>query len=188
MTIDGQIRNEKLQYDINKKAAIISALSSNKIDKYEHVTGEEILPSNQQQITEQGKFTSSHLGKAFEKLIKTIEGQGEKQVKSLKDLNLKDQSKSIEGIFPKGNETNEIKDELSKIKRYENKAIRDNLFYDLSKKPFDFRTFKTIRSLGDDIYNKRVNIDEADQEQSDLVDYFLIFIARPSRSHKKTRK
>ena len=68
--------------------------------------------------------------------------------------------------------TNEIKDELRKIKRYENKAISHNLFYDLIKKPFDFRTFKTIRSLGDDIYNKRVNIDEADQEQSDLVDYF----------------
>ena len=188
MTIDGQIRNEKLQYDINKKAAIISALSSNKIDKYEYVTGEEILPSNQQQITEQGKFTSSHLGKAFEKLIKTIEDQGEKQVKSLKDLNLKDQSKSIEGIFPKGNETNEIKDELSKIKRYENKAIRDNLFYDLSKKPFDFRTFKTIRSLGDDIYNKRVNIDEADQEQSNLFDNFFDFNSKTKPKSQKTRK
>ena len=78
--------------------------------------------------------------------------------------------------------------ELSKIKRYENQAIRDNLFYDLSKQPFDFRTFKTVRSLGDDIYDKRVNIDEADQEQSDLVHYFLILTARPSRSHKKTRK
>ena len=188
MTIDGQIRNEKLQYDINKKAAIISALSSNKIDKYEYVTGEEILPSNQQQITEQGKFTSSHLGKAFEKLIKTIEDQGEKQVKSLKDLNLKDQSKSIEGIFPKGNETNEIKDELSKIKRYENKAIRDHLFYDLSKKPFDFRTFKTIRSLGDDIYNKRVNIDEADQEQSNLFDNFFDFNSKTKPKSQKTRK
>ena len=65
-------------------------------------------------------------------------------------MNLKDQPKSIEGIFPKGNETNEIKDELSKIKRYENGTIRDNLFYDLSKKSFDFRTFKTIRSLGDE--------------------------------------
>ena len=48
MTIDDQIRDEKLQYDINRKAAIISALSSNKIDKYEYLTGEEILPSNRQ--------------------------------------------------------------------------------------------------------------------------------------------
>ena len=60
--------DEKLQYDINREAAKIS-LSSSKIDKYEYLTGEEILPSNQQQITEQAKFTYSPLGKAFEKQI-----------------------------------------------------------------------------------------------------------------------
>ena len=74
MTIDDQIRDEKLQYDINREAAKISALSSDKIDKYEYLTGEEILPFNQQQIIEQAKFTYFPLGKAFEKQIKTIEG------------------------------------------------------------------------------------------------------------------
>ena len=49
MTINDQIRDEKLQYDINRKAAEISALSSGKIDKYEYLTGKEILPFNQQQ-------------------------------------------------------------------------------------------------------------------------------------------
>ena len=63
MTIDDQIRDEKLQYDINKEAAKISALSSGKIHKYEYLTGEDILPSNQQQIIEQAKFTYSTLGK-----------------------------------------------------------------------------------------------------------------------------
>ena len=48
MTIEDQIKDEKLQYDINRKAAKISALSSGTIDKYEYLTGEEILPSNQQ--------------------------------------------------------------------------------------------------------------------------------------------
>ena len=67
MTIEDQIRDEKLQYDINKEAAKISALSSGKIDKYECLTGEEILSSNQQQIIEQAKFAYSQLGKAFEK-------------------------------------------------------------------------------------------------------------------------
>ena len=67
MTIKDQIRDEKLQYDINREDANISALSSGKIDKYEYLTGEEMLPSNQQQITEQAKFTYSPLGKAFEK-------------------------------------------------------------------------------------------------------------------------
>ena len=52
MTINDQIRDDKLQYDINRKAAKISALSSGKIFKYEYLTGKEILPSNQQQITE----------------------------------------------------------------------------------------------------------------------------------------
>ena len=83
MTIKDPIRDEKLQYDINRKAAERSALSSGKIDKNEY---QEILPTNQQQIIEQPKFTYSPLGKAFEKQVKTIEDQGERQVEVLKDL------------------------------------------------------------------------------------------------------
>ena len=82
MTIEDQIKDEKLQYDIDREAAKISALSSGKFDKYEYLTGEEILPSYQQQIIEQAKFTYSPLGKAFEKQIKTIENQGKKTSKS----------------------------------------------------------------------------------------------------------
>ena len=78
MTINDEIRVEKLQYDINTEAVKISALSSGKIQKYEYLTGEGIWPSNQQQIIEQAKFTYSPLGKAFEKQIKTIKDQGEK--------------------------------------------------------------------------------------------------------------
>ena len=55
---------------INRETAKISALSSGKIHKYEYLTGEDILPSNQQQIIEQAKFTYSPLGKDFEKQIK----------------------------------------------------------------------------------------------------------------------
>ena len=90
MTINGQIRDEKLQYDINRQAAKISALSSGNIHKYEYLTGEDILPSNQQQIIEQAKFTYSPLGKAFEKQIKTIEDQGKKQVDALESLKPKE--------------------------------------------------------------------------------------------------
>ena len=85
MTINDQIRDEKLQYDINRKTAEISDLSSGKIDKYEYLTGKEILLSNQQQIIEQAKFTYSPLGKAFEKQIKTIEDQGEKKITVIQD-------------------------------------------------------------------------------------------------------
>ena len=77
MTIKDKIKDETLQYDINREAAKISALSSGKIDKYEYLTDEEILPSNQQQIIEQAKFTYSSLGKAFlrnkQKLLKINE-------------------------------------------------------------------------------------------------------------------
>ena len=68
------------------------------------------------------------MGKAFEKQIKTIEDQGEKQVEALKDLKPENETKSIEGSFSKDRESDEIKNELSKIKRYENRVIRDNFF------------------------------------------------------------
>ena len=76
MTIEYQIRDGKLQYGINREAVKISVLSSDKIDMYEYLAGEEKLPSNQQQIIEQVKFTYFPLGKAFEKQTKTIEDQG----------------------------------------------------------------------------------------------------------------
>ena len=90
MTINDQISDEKLQSGINREAVKISALSSGKICKYEYLTGEEILTSDQQQIIEQSKINYSPLGKAFEKQIKTIEDQGQKQVEALK-------TKAIEG-------------------------------------------------------------------------------------------
>ena len=52
MSVNDQIRDEKLQYNIDMEAAKISALSSGKIYKYEYPTGEDILPSNQQHIYE----------------------------------------------------------------------------------------------------------------------------------------
>ena len=76
MTINDQITDEKLQYDINREVAKISALSPGEIHKYKYLTGEDILPSHKQQIIEQAKFTYSPLGKAFEKQIKTIEDKG----------------------------------------------------------------------------------------------------------------
>ena len=89
MTINDQIRDEKIQYDINREVAKISALSSGKIRKYEYLTGEDILLSNQQQIIEQTKVIYSPLQKAFEKQIKTIEDQGEKK----RQLKIKEKNK-----------------------------------------------------------------------------------------------
>ena len=96
MTINDQIRDAKLEYDLNREAAKILALSSGKIHKYKHLNGEDVLPPNQQQIIEQAKFTYSPLGKAFEKQIKTIENQGEKQIDALK--NLENQNKQLVNV------------------------------------------------------------------------------------------
>ena len=77
MAID-KIRNEKLQYDIDREAAKISALSSGKIDKYEYLTNDEILPPDESRIIEQAKFTYSPLSRTFKKQIKAIDNQEEK--------------------------------------------------------------------------------------------------------------
>ena len=61
MTINDQVRNKKLRYNINREPAKILALSSGKIHKYEYLTGQDILPYNQQQMIEQAKLTYSPL-------------------------------------------------------------------------------------------------------------------------------
>ena len=90
MTIDDKIRDEKLEYDINREAAKISALSSGKIDKYKYLTGEEILPSHQRQITEQAKFTYSPRENAFENKLKYLKNKEENK-EMLLQIKTKDQ-------------------------------------------------------------------------------------------------
>ena len=82
MTIDDKIRDEKLQYNINREAAKVSTLPSGKIDRYKYLTGEEILPSDQSRIIEQARLIYAPLGKAFEKQIKAIEDHRKQLVKS----------------------------------------------------------------------------------------------------------
>ena len=111
MTID-----EKQQYDINRETTKISALSSGKIYKYEYLTGEKILPSDQTRIIEQATFTYSLLGKAFEKQIKTIKEQGKKQVEALKVLISNNQILSIKDVILQNTLSEEAKNDLNKIK------------------------------------------------------------------------
>ena len=92
MTVDDQIRDEKLQYDINREAAKISVLSSGKIDKYGYLTGEEILPSNQRQILEQANLfffrksfwkTNKNNWRSRRKTNKAIKNQGQVKTKNI---------------------------------------------------------------------------------------------------------
>ena len=120
MTINDQIRYEKLRYDtIDRDTAKISALSSSKNHQYEYLTGEDILPSNQKKIIEQARFTYSCLGKAFEKQIKTIEDQGQKQVEALNTLKSNNRLTTEDVILKNALNNNEAKKELDKIKEIE---------------------------------------------------------------------
>ena len=120
MTINDQIRYEKLRYDtIDRDTAKISALSSSKNHQYEYLMGEDILPSNQKKIIEQARFTYSCLGKAFEKQIKTIEDQGKKQVEALNTLKSNNRLTTEDVILKNALNNNEAKKELDKIKEIE---------------------------------------------------------------------
>ena len=176
MTIEDQIKDKKLQHDINSEAAKISALSSGKIDKYEYLTGEEILPSNQQQIIQQAKFTYSPLGKAFEKQIKTIEDQGKKQVKAIQDkqiINKDDYKDKI--LLSKEREI--FKDifnkRLDKIEELNNKIDYNNLEYAVyrSKNIYDFSELADPLTQLDDIKKGKISLQEAKNNQKNYLEY-----------------
>ena len=178
MTIEDQIKDEKLQYDINREAAKTSALSSGKIDKYEYLTGEEILPSNQQQIIEQAKFTYSPLGKAFGKQTKTIEDKGEKQIKAIQDNRkqlISDDDCKDKLLLLKEREI--FKDiynkRLDKIEELNNKIDYDNLKYvvERSGDKYNFNEMKNPIALLNDIKKGKISLEEAKEKQKDYYNY-----------------
>ena len=179
MTINVQIRDQKLQYDINRETAKISALPSGKIHKYEDLTGEDILPYNQQQITEQAKFTYSPLGKAFEEQIKTFEDQGKKQVDALE--NLKDTNKQVVNI----NDDYEDKllhskeqeifrkiynKSLDKIEELPEKIDDNNLVFAIlsTGETIDFTRKNNPLTLLKKIRNGKITLETANELQKDL--------------------
>ena len=168
MTIEDQIRDEKLPYDINREAAKISVLSSVKSDKYEYLTGEEVLPSNQQQIIEQAKFTYSPLGKAFKNQTKTIEDQGKKQVDALADL----KAKEIKPRETKPNEYgNYFVNGLAKIgESYEPVDFYDVTynFKDLRIPSISFSKFKGPLHTFKSIYKGDTTLEDVEKEQIEL--------------------
>ena len=188
MTIEDQIKDEKLKYDINREVAKISALSSRKLDKYEYLTGEEILPSNQQQIIQQAKFNYSPLGKALEKQRKTIKDQGEKQVVALESL--KDSDKKLPAInnfIPMENLNPEIINEITRIEEIEKKVDRSRMVYKGTNKTYDFRNFKTIRAFGNEIRNNIISLDTANIEQANLLSYINDFMKIKPRDPEKKK-
>ena len=179
MTIEDQIKDEKLQYDINREAAKISALSSGKIDKYKFLTGEEILPSNQQQIIQQAKFNYSPLGKAFEKQVKTIKDQGKKQVVALESLKDSDKKLApIKDFIPTENLNPEIINEIKRIEEIEKQVDRNKMVYEGINITYDFRKFKTIHAFGNGIRNNVIDANMANEEHNELLEYISRFKSR----------
>ena len=185
MTIKDQIKDEKLQYDNNREAAKISALSSGKIDKYEYLTGEEILPSNQQQIIQQAKFNYSPLGKALEKQRKTIEDQGEKQVDALKASK---KLPSIKDFVPTEQFNLEIINEIERIEEIEKNVDRDKMVYKSTSRTYDFRGFKTICTYGNDIRNNVTSLKAANLEQANLLAHFHDFVKKTKPQDPEQKK
>ena len=179
MTIEDQIKDEKLQYDINREAAKISALSSGKLDKYEYLTGEEIVPSNQQQIIQQAKFNYSPLGKSIEKQRKTIEDQGKEQVKTIQDNNQlvsinKDDYKDKLLLSKEREIFNDISNKrLNKIEDLNNKIDYDDLDYVVLSKDmeYNFSIEKTPISLFKAIKDGEISLKEARDRQRNYLSY-----------------
>ena len=166
MTINDMIRDEKLQYDINRGVAKISGLSSGKLHKYEYLTREEILPSNQQQIIEEAKFTYSPLVKASEKQTKTIEDQGKKQVDVLEPKTI--ESGSNKPIITKDISDKILEERMDEIVEMSGEINSNNLAYNVkgSTPSISFAKF------GGPIYNQLENGEKTLQKVEEDQKYF----------------
>ena len=175
MSIEDQIKDEKLQYDINRDAVKISSLSSGKLDKYEYLTGEEILPSNQQQIIQQAKFNYSPLGKAFKKQIKTIEDQGEKQVKEIQ-YNKDDYKDKL--LLSKEREIFKdiYNEKLDKLEELNNKIDYNNLKYITvnNRSSYAFSEIEDPITFLNEIKKGEKSLEEAKITQENFLDYLNV--------------
>ena len=175
MTINDQIKDEMLQHNINTEAAATSALSSGKLHKYAYLTGEDILPSAQQQIIEQTKFTYSPLGKAFDKQIKTIEYQGKKEVNALEKLK-PEEAKPIEDTSNNQSIAATIfNDFINKRKELMNK-LYNSVNYNKLKfeymdptKDVSFYEYMDSKELFNAIRNSQIEFSEVKNKQNEFL-------------------
>ena len=160
------------QYDLDRKAAKISALSSNNLDKYEYLTGEDLglKPST----VEQAKFEYSPLGKVFTKgLDKSDQKEGLlKRLKNIEDKNeellkAKNKTENIKEVTDFVDEPClEARDSIKEIR-----VIQKDVYYRILKlrggnnTDYDFSDYKTLEELFKNLYYKTITIDEAEREQ-----------------------
>ena len=172
--------------------AKILALSSGKFNKYEYLTGEEILPSNKQQIIEQAKFEYSSSRKAFERQTKTIEDRGEKQIVAIRDNKqlISDNDYKDKLLISKEREI--FKDiynkRLDKIGELSNKIDYDNLKYVVERSgvEYDFNKIKDPITFLDDIKKGKISLEEAKEKQKAYYCY-LNTIRRGNKNSSQKR-
>ena len=129
---------------LTEKQQKILLLSSGKIDKYEYLTGEELLPLYQSRIIEQAKCTYSPLKKVLEKQMETTEDQEKKQTDAITNqkkrlaalTNKDDENLSHKEIFKEL-----VREGFDEIRELTNEANLDDLIYYLkgntARKIFD---------------------------------------------------
>ena len=205
MTITDQIKilNRKImqneaQYDLDRKAAKISALSSNNLDKYEYLTGEDLglKPS----IVEQAKFEYSPLGKIFNKeldkddqkeglfkRLKNIDGKNEKLLKEIKDEKTKEPAK-------KDTETNKTKNPLIydskhsfykyRLSEFNKISSIDSKFDTIEKCYKDFITLTDVDAEPENIEHKLVVLNKVPKNYDNLIKEYKKVYERESKNDK----
>ena len=179
--LDRKIMQNEAQYDLDRKAAKISALFSNNLDKYEYLTGEDLglKPST----VEQAKFEYFPLGKIFnkgldkddkkeglfkrlenikdknEEQLQAIKDQGEKQLKELKNIDKSKTLKAIGEISKKNDEANKLLSEFRKIDETLDNAELVCTKTDGTK--YDFNRFLFPLKFIEKIHNYEITLDEA---------------------------
>ena len=135
-----------------------------------------MLPSNQQQIIQQAKFTYSPLGKAFEKQVKTIEDQGKKQVNALENLKPKKETKLIEDESNNRSKATIIFNELINKRKELMSELYDSVDYNNLKfeyvgliKDVSFYEYKDSKKLFNMIENSQIKNSEAKNKQNNIL-------------------
>ena len=166
--LDGKVMQNEAQYDLDRKAAKISTLSSNNLDKYKYLAGEDL--DLKASTIEPTKFEYSLLGKILNKglskddkkgglfkRLKNVEDKSEKQLKAIEDgKQLDTNSKSLKSISYFTQLSTKAKELFEEIKKERNDIDREKIFYVKTDGTiFIFNKFKTSLDLASNIYSKK---------------------------------
>ena len=174
--LNRKIKQNESQYDLDREAAKISALSSNNLDKYEYLTGEDLglKPST----VEKAKFEYSPLGKIFNKgLSKEDKKEGLfKKLKNIEDKNeqllkIKNKAENIKEVtgFVEESFSLEAKALIEEIRTIQkNVDYRKLIIRGGNNVTYDFSNYKTCNELYRDLYYKKMTINDTEIRQNEF--------------------